>query len=76
MARAIPDKPRSQSEQHTKINEPAFAELSSSRSHGTAACQEAMAGICGSAFAKATADRFRGAFVFHYWNLGLCEAHS
>ena len=34
-----------------------------------------MAGICGSAFAKATADRFRGAFVFHYWNLGLGEAH-
>jgi hypothetical protein len=26
-----------------------------------------------SAFAKATADRFCGAFRFHYWNLGLCE---
>ena len=24
--------------------------------------------------AKATADRFRGGFLFHYWNLGLCEA--
>ena len=38
------------------------------------ASREAMAGICGSAFAKATADRFRGAFLFHYdLDLGLCE---
>ena len=35
-----------------------------------------MTGICGSAFAKATADKFRGAFLFHYLNLGLCEGHS
>src|SRR6476620_5335023 len=71
-----PGQTQSQSEQHTKINEPAFAEPPSSRSRGTTANREARAGICGSAFAKATADRFRGGFLFHYWNLVLCEEHS
>src|SRR5580765_3660311 len=65
-----------QSEKHTEVNEAAFAEPPSSRSRGTTANREARAGICGSAFAKATADRFRGGFLFHYWNLVLCEAHS
>ena len=70
-----PVKPEEQCEQRTEINEPAF-EPPSSRGRGITASQEAMAGICGSAFAKATADRFRGGFLFHYLNLGLCEAHS
>src|SRR6187431_2129850 len=55
---------QSQSDQHTKINESAFAESLSSRSRG--ASEEAMVGISGA----------RGAFLFHYWNLGLCETHS
>ena len=62
-----------QSEQHTEVNEAAVAEPPSSRSREAAASEEAMADICGSAFAKATADRFRGGFLFHYWSLGLCE---
>jgi hypothetical protein len=54
---------QSQSEQYTKINEPAFAEPSSTRSRGTTASREGMADVCGTS----------GAFLFHDWNLGLCE---
>ena len=69
--KGYPGQRQSQSEQRTKINESAFAEPYSSRSRETAASEEAMAGICGSAFAKATADRFRGAFLFHLLEFGF-----
>jgi hypothetical protein len=72
--KGYPGQPQSQADQRTKINESAFAEPYSSRSRETAASEEAMAGICGSAFAKATADRFRGGFLFHNWNLGCVSA--
>src|SRR4029078_9879379 len=62
--------PQSQSEHRTMINEPAF-EPPSCRSREAAASEDAIVGICGSAFANATADRFRGVFLFHYWNVGF-----
>src|SRR4030095_7343842 len=55
--------PQSQSEQRTKFNEPAFAEPPSSCNRGTTASRETVAGVCEAG----------GAFLFHYWNLGLCE---
>jgi hypothetical protein len=54
-----------QCQQHAEVNEPAF-EPPSFRSRGITASQEAMAGICGAS----------GGFLFHDWNLDLCEAHS
>jgi hypothetical protein len=55
-----------QCEQRTEVNETAFTEPLPSRRRGITASEEVMAGICGA----------RGGFLFHYWNLGLCEAHS
>ena len=65
MASATPAKQSDSAEQHAEVNEPAF-EPPSFRSRGITASQEAMAGICGAS----------GGFLFHYWNLDLCEAHS
>jgi hypothetical protein len=54
-----------QCEQRTDVNETSFIEPPSP-DRGTAKSEAAMMGILGAS----------GAFLFHYWNLGLCEAHS
>jgi len=50
-----------QCQQRTEVNEPSSARPPAFGGRGTAASEEAIAGICG----------MSGAFLFHYWNLGL-----
>src|SRR5215208_62715 len=60
--KGYPGQSQRQSEHRTKIHESAF-KSPSSRSQEAATSEGAIAGICGAS----------GGFLFHYWNLGLCE---
>src|SRR5207248_6512571 len=62
--KGYPGQSQRQSEHHTKIHEPALKPPSSC-SHGTAANEGAVAGICGAS----------GVFLFHFLGFAFTEAH-